>query len=465
MVEKVEFGPQPGPQEMFLETEADIAVYGGAAGGGKTFALLLEPLRNVHNKNFGAVVFRRTMPQIKNEGGLWDETMKVYPFMGAKPNSSEMYWRFPDGATVSFSHLEHEKDVLNWQGAQIPLIMFDELTHFTRRQFFYMLSRNRSTSGVRPYVRATTNPDKKSWLRGFIDWWLYPHDHPLHGQADPSKAGVVRYFMVENDSVIWKDRRDDFPNPELVKSFTFIPAKLTDNKILMKADPHYAANLMALPLVDRKKLQDGDWDAEDKPGELFQKKWFNVLPAAPTGLKKVVRYWERAATEPSERNPDPDWTRGLKMGLMENGQLVVLDLVGCRSKPSGVETLIKNTASQDGKSIIIGFEEDPGQAGKMESQYFTKQLMGYRVEILKPTADKITRAKPVSSQAEVGNILVVQGAWNQVFFDELEAFPGGAHDDIVDTLSGAFAVLLDNSVGSFSKQMSTFKSKPKLGQW
>ena len=124
-------GPQPGPQQLFLSSPADIAIYGGAAGGGKTFAELLEPLRHVGNKDFGAVIFRRTTPQITNEGALWDDSLKLYPLLGAKPNQGDLYWTFPSGATVSFKHLEHDKTVLNWQGSQIPLIAFDELCHFT----------------------------------------------------------------------------------------------------------------------------------------------------------------------------------------------------------------------------------------------------------------------------------------------------------------------------------------------
>ena len=164
--------PQPGPQETFLGSSADIAIYGGAAGGGKTWALLMEPLRHIGNENFGAVFFRRTTVQVRNEGGLWDESEKLYPVIGASPKEHVLSWQFPSGATVSFAHLEHDKTVLNWQGSQIPLICFDELTHFSQKQFWYMVSRNRSMCGVRPYIRATCNPDADSWVAEFISWWI-----------------------------------------------------------------------------------------------------------------------------------------------------------------------------------------------------------------------------------------------------------------------------------------------------
>ena len=124
--------PQPGPQEMFLSSPADIAIYGGAAGGGKSYALLLEALRHTNNKNFGAVIFRKNANQIMSEGGLWDTASEIYPYAGGKPSRNPRpTWKFPSGAKISFAHLEYEKDKLGWQGSQIPLIGFDELTHFT----------------------------------------------------------------------------------------------------------------------------------------------------------------------------------------------------------------------------------------------------------------------------------------------------------------------------------------------
>src|SRR5580698_2537348 len=151
---ETELRPQPGRQEDFLSSSADIAIYGGAAGGGKSFALLLEPLYHTSNAHFRAVCFRRTMPQIKLQGGLWDISEQIYTPLGAVANQALLEWRFPAGALVRFAGMEHDQDRFNWQGAQIPLLMFDELTQFTEGQFWYLLSRCRSMSGVRGYVRG-----------------------------------------------------------------------------------------------------------------------------------------------------------------------------------------------------------------------------------------------------------------------------------------------------------------------
>jgi hypothetical protein len=159
----MDFQAQPGPQQDFIATSADIAIYGGAAGGGKTYALLLEPLRHMDNSQFGAVIFRREAVQIMNEGGLFDTSYPIYSELGGHPKlSPQTVWTFPSNASIRFAHLHNEHDVNDWQGAQIPFIGYDELTHFTEQQFWYMLSRNRSMCGVRPYIRATCNPDAKS---------------------------------------------------------------------------------------------------------------------------------------------------------------------------------------------------------------------------------------------------------------------------------------------------------------
>ena len=157
---------QEGPQFAFLSSSADITIYGGAAGGGKSYGLLLDPLRYVHVPGFGAVIFRRTSPEITNQGGLWDTSQEIYPKVNALPRRTDLSWLFAGGARVRFAHLQHDKDKLNWQGAQIPYLGFDELTHFTEEQFWYLLSRNRSTCGVPPCVRATCNP-APGWARGW----------------------------------------------------------------------------------------------------------------------------------------------------------------------------------------------------------------------------------------------------------------------------------------------------------
>jgi predicted phage terminase large subunit-like protein len=442
--------PQAGPQEQFLASSADIAIYGGAAGGGKTWGLLLEPLRHSSNGEFGATVFRRTTVQVRNEGGLWDESVKLYAPAGASPLEHVLKWKFPSGASVSFAHLEHDKTVLNWQGSQIPLICFDELTHFSEKQFWYMVSRNRSMCGVRPYIRATCNPDADSWVARFISWWIDPET----GYAIPKRSGVIRWFVRVGDAIFWADdpqelsghtapdeNGDQVPIPP--KSVTFISASLTDNKALMAADPSYMANLMALPTVDRERLLGGNWKIRPAAGLYFQRSWVTIVDAAPSDIR-WVRGWDLASTPKTESN-DPDFTSGTKVGVTPDGRYFVADNRSDQVSPAGVERMLKNTAAEDGREVKISIPQDPGQAGKSQVATFTKLLTGYNVRSSTETGDKITRFNGFSAQAEAGNVFVIRGEWNEGWFNSLEGFPEAAHDDDVDSTSRAFSALIGKS--------------------
>ena len=434
--------PQKGPQEKFLSSSADLAIFGGAAGGGKSFALLMEPLRHVTtNKDFVAALFRRTLADAKKPGGTWDQTVRMYGAIGAKPRYDNLSWQFPGGGRIVVGHLEHETTVLDWNGSEVPLILFDELTSFSRNQFFYLLSRNRSMCGVRPYVRCTCNPDADSWVAEFIAWWI---DQDT-GRAIPDRAGKIRWFVRVNDTLIWADSKkeliDRFPGEEtLPKSVTFIPALLSDNPALIAADPGYQANLQALPTVERERLLGGNWKIRPAAGLYFQRSWCEIVDAIPAGLQSV-RYWDLASTEKTESN-DPDWTVGLRMhGSRIGGAYYISDVVRLRESPMKIESAIKNTASRDGKSVKIGLPQDPGQAGKGQAAYFVRQLAGFRVATARESGDKVTRFGPFSSQAQAGNVKVLRGAWNSVFFDALEGFPEASHDDDADACSGGFSML------------------------
>lgn len=260
--------PQPGFQTEFLASTADIVIGGGAAGVGKTFAELMEPLYHTHVPGFNAIIFRRTSVQIRNPGGLWDKSLALYKNVGGICREQQMDWRFPSGALLKFSHLEHESNIYDHQGSEYCLIVFDELTHFTSKMFFYMLSRNRSMCGVKPYVRATCNPDPDSFVAELVEWWIDPET----GFAIPERTGVHRYFTVDNDNMVWGDTKQEVMEQvphlplteDMVKSITFIPGDIYENKKLLDIDPKYIANLMALPEEEKIRLlgekgKGGNW--------------------------------------------------------------------------------------------------------------------------------------------------------------------------------------------------------------
>lgn len=440
--ELIEIRPQAGPQEKFLSTPADIAIYGGAAGAGKSFGLLMEPLRHVNNPQFGAVIFRRTMPQIKQEGGLWITARELYGKLGASfRESPHPEAIFPGGARIRFSHMEGEHDYTNWDGSQIPLIAFDQLESFTWRQFWYMLSRNRSACGVKPYVRATCNPDPDHWLRRFMAWWIDEES----GYPIEQRSGVIRYFVMRNDETHWA-----FSPGELIKrfgdkcqpkSFTFIPGRLEDNPALMANNPEYIANLDALPHVDRMRLRGGNWNIRYSAGDYFQSSWFEICEQAPPLLKQI-RYWDRAATPD---NPEGSWTAGVRMGVDANGCYWVIDVVRMQGRPGDVAIAIDNTASQDTQRVPIGIEQDPGQAGVAEAQSHVKRLAekGYAATVNAVREGKAVRVKPYSSMAQVGGVKLTRGPWNTKYLQELQNFDGtkSCMADQVDASSGAFYCL------------------------
>lgn len=425
--------PQNGPQTAFLSSPADIVVFGGSAGSGKSYGLLLEPLRHINTVGFNAVIFRRTSVQVRSAGGLWDTSETIYPYIGGIPKQSVLQWVFKTNTSVKFAHLEYDKTVLDWQGSQIALICFDELTHFSEKQFFYMLSRNRSTCGVKPYIRATTNPNADSWVAKLISWWIDDEGSPIQ-----DRSGVIRWFIRINDELVWADTANELTDRHpaaIPKSLTFIPAKLSDNKILEEKDPGYRANLMALGRVERERLLEGNWKVRPSAGMYFRREWFEIVDNAPAG--KSMRNWDIAASEPTTSYPDPDWTAGVKL-TESNGITYVADVRHARHKPAGVEKLVSHTASVDGRETTITMEQEPGSSGKITIDHYARILKGYRFKGIPSTNAKVVRAGPVSAASENGLIKVVRADWNEVFFDELEAFPEGAHDDLCDAFSGGF---------------------------
>jgi predicted phage terminase large subunit-like protein len=268
-----------------------------------------------------------------------------------------------------------------------------------------------------------------------ISWWIDEQT----GYAIQERSGIVRWFVVESDKVIWASTKKELTDKDptrLPKSFSFVASTIFDNKILLERDPTYLASLKALSRYEREQLLMGNWNVRPSAGMFFQRTFFNVIDVLPKNLT-FMRYWDRAATKKTENN-DPDYTVGLKMAKDQNGVFYVCDVVRLQESPLHVQNAIKNTASQDGLTCKIGIEQDPGQAGVSEVDLLIRMLSGYNVKAYRATKDKVTRASPVSAQAEAGNIRILRGHWNEDFFRELENFPEAAHDDIVDSLSGAF---------------------------
>ena len=153
-----------------------------------------------------------------------------------------------------------------------------------------------------------------------------------------------------------------------------------------------------------------------------------------------VRAWDLAASEARDGS-DPDWTVGVNLARTRAGGFVVLDVQRLRRGPAAVEAATCATAVRDGGAVTIGLPQDPGQAGRAQIRHLVRQLAGFRVRASTEAGSKESRAAPVVSQIEAGNLSLAHGPWNATLLEELEAFPVGAKDDQVDALSRAFAML------------------------
>lgn len=235
--------PHP-PQREFLKLDCLEALYGGAAGGGKSDALLMAALQYVDVPNYSAILFRRVSPDLHGADGLVPRSKEwLFPVIGHSAwNGERMVWTFPSGATLRFGHAQYEDDVLKFQGHAYQFIGFDELTHFTERQYRYLFSRLRKlstgTGAVVPLrMRGASNP------------------------GGPGHDWVKKRFVTKE-----RDLLDPADTEEVVNARTFVPARLADNPSIDQES--YRASLAALEPEERAQLLDGDWDAR-MPGDWY----------------------------------------------------------------------------------------------------------------------------------------------------------------------------------------------------
>ncbi len=244
--------PQPR-QAAFMERPEWEALYGGAAGGGKSDALVIEALRQVHIPHYKALILRKTFPQLAE---LIDKSLNYYPmaFPGARYNSSSHTWTFPSGAKIIFGSMQYTKDRLKYQGQAYDFVAFDELTHFSWEEYSYLFSRCRPNGpGTRCYIRSTANPG------GVGHGW------------------VKERFITAGEPMVpvWEDIRWRDPTGKEYcekRSRIFVPSSVFDNPALLRNDPDYITRLASMPEAERKALLYGDWDTFS--GQVFTE-WRN----------------------------------------------------------------------------------------------------------------------------------------------------------------------------------------------
>ncbi len=250
---EVVFQANPGPQEEFLSAGERDVLYGGAAGGGKSFALLADPLRYCHNPNHRGLLLRRTLDELTE---LIDKSRQLYTkaFPGAKFRESKSTWHFPSGATIWFTYLDRDKDVTRFQGQAFNWIGIDEITQYpTPYVWDYLRSRLRATDPELQehlYMRCTANPG------GVGGWWV----KKMYIEGTPENKAFPAFDIDTRKTFVWPSGHEKAGQPLFFRKF--VPARLTDNPHLM-ADGQYEAMLRSLPDVERKRLLEGDWDVAE----------------------------------------------------------------------------------------------------------------------------------------------------------------------------------------------------------
>ena len=393
-------------QKVFLRTYGLEALFGGAAGGGKSSALLMSALQYVDVPGYSAILFRRTYADLSLPGALMDrfrEWMKNYDEVTWNNNSYTA--TFPSGARISFGYLNNTNDYLRYKGSEFQFIGMDEVTEIRESDYRYLFSRLR---------RPASGELAKVPLR-------------MRCASNPAPNWVRQRFIVEGKET----------------GRIFVPSLLTDNPGI-DADSYRQA-LSALDPVERRRLEEGDWWSTTL-GTMFDRTSFVLIdpvevPQVSTSAR-AVRFWDLAATEPSPSYPDPDWTVGTLM-LFDQGIAYVLDVRKMRGKGDKVEQFIAQTAAEDGHAVTIRMEQEPGSSGKaLVDQYARYVVPGYDFQGIRSTGDKLTRARPFAAAVANGNVRVVRGTWLTDWLDEFSSFPEACnHDDQVDSAVGAFTHL------------------------
>lgn len=384
-------------------------LFGGAARGGKSDALLMAAAQFLHVPGYAALLLRRNYPDLMQPDGLIPRSLEWWA------NKSDAHWssqnrqwtfRCPNGGSsiIQFGYCSADNDIYRYQGSQYQFCGWDELTQFTEQQYLYLFSRqSRPATGLLSQV-------------------------PLRTRAGSNPGGVGH---------IWCKER--FIDHETAKG-VYVPSRVIDNPTV--DGEVYVESLGFLDAVTKAQLLEGDWeivaDSFFRGLERIQ-----IVAARPLNEAFVrrVRFWDLAATE-KQAGTDPDWTVGIEMGRHKDGSLWLLDMKRERLGPKGVRGLIKQTAAMDTTSVPIRIEREGGASGKLAAEsIITEDLLGWPAFAVAPVGSKAERAEPWGAQIEAGNVRMVAANWNRPLLDEHRSFPLGTHDDIVDACSGAVVEL------------------------
>lgn len=415
-------------QWRFALAEEREVMFGGAAGGGKTIAMLAAALMYVDKPSYRALVLRRTYADLALPGAPMDLADQWLHGTDAKRKDAGREWHFPSGAKLVFGYMATDGDRYRYQSSRWDFVGFDEASQFTETQLRYLFTRLRQ--------------DKVH------------SELPLRMRLASNPGGASHIYL-----------KDRYVKP-LVESREkiFIPANLADN-------PHldveaYRDMLAELDPYTRAQMEHGNWDAEPTGG------YFDITKMAvvPEHLSNgnwnnavICRAWDLAASAVGDYAVGAKVAYDRKVGIWR-----VLDVVRIKAEPLQLERVMRATAQKDGHGITQVIEQELGSAGKLAMRDIRQRwLLGYPTSAAAPSGDKITRARLPASLMAAGDVELAPGRWNDDYYAELLSFPNGKNDDQVDATGHAFAWIIKQIGGRRPRgtnlsQAEVIAKKPRL---
>ncbi len=492
---EVLFRPASKKQAMFLQSDADVIVYGGARGSGKTFTSLMRFLRWVHDPNFHAYVIRKNATDLKGGGGAFDEAVNMFKRYDTRVEFTKapMTIKFPHpsgdrrrhGADFTFIGLDGDAGKQTLQGKQISAAMVDEATHLSLDEIEWIIQGLRTLAKevdgtpMKPSIWLTCNPDPNSYILDWIkDYYLYPEGTVINGEdvggrPNPERNGHYRYFLKIGNDYVWANTQEElfkqfghlYPTDPVTgeseckpMKFQFIGANIYDNPPLMKADPAYIQKLRNLSRVEKERMLHGNWFAREESSGYFKRAWTQIIETVPEDqIVRRVRCFDLASSIPSESNPYPDWTVGVLMAKTRDGRYIVEHVERFQKRAGEVEQAIIDIVRKDREYFKGNYKaylpHEPASAGAIARKYWSKLFaeQGIPIYFTKVSGNngKLKSFEPFSASAENGLIEVVKADWNSDFFKELEMFDGkrsSSHkkDDQCDATASCFNILATN---------------------
>lgn len=436
--------PASAKQEMYINAEQDVVVFGGGAGSGKSFLGAMDFLKYTEDPKFRGLVVRRLTPQIHGPGGIFETFVNLHREMyddKLKVKKRDGIIAYPSGGTVNFRHCQYTEDKHSFQGWQVSACLLDEAQQLEEEMVVYIMSRLRSEAAMRPKMRMTCNPAGKGhWLTNWVSWYLLPS-----GLPDPDKCGKTRWFTMRESEMVWGNSKEELEKeiPDCKPlSFTFINANVYDNPVLMARQPEYVAWLEGQDRESKEALLYGNWYVTKQHEGFFKRSWVSLVQVPPFHGRRV-RGFDCAGSVQDEINRDPDYTATVLLSKSVDGKYCVEHAHRFRERFHTVEEYILNLSREEPDDITYVIPIDSGSAGMAYAKSLQQKIAEQgRHCVLHPTGNKskLIRFRPLASVFQSGAISVVSESWNDWYFDELEQFQGNGkqHDDALDASVSAF---------------------------